>query len=210
MRDSQPVLYDSSGNPLLPLSVAGAAGGNALNRIPAVAAMSFDGSNIAHLPFGPGALSDADGGVNSLATGVQLFNGATFDRSRNSEYRLLLASAARTSTTLTATQTNYNHRGIQLVLNVTVNPGGAQTLQVNVYSVPTVVGAFGILQTAALANSGNPWTQHITMVPGCPDAPFGGTGATAKQIALPRFFAVQVVHSGAGSWTYSLEAFLIL
>lgn len=78
----------------------------------------------------PAALADALANPTLALIGglSHLFNGSTFDRARNNEEVVALASAARTVDTNTATLTNYNGRGLLALLNVTLVSGTTPTL----------------------------------------------------------------------------------
>jgi hypothetical protein len=117
----------------------------------------------------------------------------------------LLASAARTATTQAPQQSTENARAIVIGLHVTANPGGAETLEVRVYGVDPVSGALGdefaVLAAAAATNA----VYRLMIGPGLSGAPAAPTRNKAYALPLPPVYAVAVVHSGAGSWTYSLS-----
>jgi hypothetical protein len=115
----------------------------------------------------------------------------------------LLASAARTATVTTATQTNHNARGVFLFLRVTaasgtggvrariewVDPlGSAKTL----HAVPAYVTVVG--------------TYTYLLYPGSP----AGASELNSSTPLPRTWRVIVDHGDATSYTYSLGYALIL
>lgn len=125
----------------------------------------------------------------------------------------LLASAARTATNSTPVQTDFEHTGVRLFLNVTANPGGAETLAVQVEMVDPVAYKDGTVvsravtafaATAAAAND----TYVYELYPGSVE-----TSATASHEvqggSLPTLWRVKVTHSASGSWTYTLGYDLI-
>lgn len=128
-----------------------------------------------------------------------LFNGTTWDRSRNNVELTLLASAARTANTNTGTQTNHNGRGTTLFLNVTVAPGGGETLFLELQFRDPVSAAFATVFSTVLIS-----TTGIYVFQLYPAA----SGATSSSpLALCRQWLVRVRHSSSGpSWTYSLGA----
>lgn len=136
------------------------------------------------------------------------FNGATIDRWRNNFEAPLLASAARTATTNSPDQTNHNVRGFALILNVTANPGAAETLSLKIQAKDPVSGSyvdvvdFGVIVTAANG------TFYVIAYPGIADADHVAA-VVAKSAVLPRTWRAVVTHSAAGSWTYSLAAMAI-
>src|SRR4051812_21405518 len=62
------------------------------------------------------AMTAANAGI--VAAAPELFNETTFDRQRGNTEVTLLASAARTTSTGTPTQTNWNARGAIVNLNI--------------------------------------------------------------------------------------------
>jgi hypothetical protein len=125
----------------------------------------------------------------------------------------LLSSAARTATNTTAIQTDREHRGVRLFLNVTANPGGAETLTVSLNMVdPITGGAAGGVTRAITAwpatTAATSATYVYELYPGAVE-----TAATANHEVqggtLPIFYSVTVTHSASGSWTYALAADLI-
>jgi hypothetical protein len=134
-----------------------------------------------------------------------LWNGATFDRQRGNTEGTLLASAARTATSVSATQTNYNHRGVHVALSVTVAGTGNLTIQ--------IVGSIGGSATwiRILASYG-----PITAT-GVYDAElYPGIGVSTDEVqdrtsgSLPRSWDARVAHTDGSSWTYSLGYSLIV
>lgn len=120
----------------------------------------------------------------------------------------LLASAARTATNSTAVQTDLTHPGVRLFLNVTANPGGVETLAVQIEMIDPVSYATGTVlgraitafpATTAAANA----TYVYELYPGAIE-----TVATANHEvqggSLPTLWRATVTHSAAGSWTYTL------
>ena len=163
-------------------------------------------------PISSGAGSD--GLVNSanvmrVQNNGMRFNETTWDRERGNTAATGLASAARTASTPTADQTNYNGRGAQIILDVTATPNDAQTLQITIEGKDPVSGkyiqlaAFTALIGTTLGASPTAETYVYTVYPGSAE-----TIATAKHelqaLPLPRTWRVNVLHSAAGSWTYSV------
>lgn len=158
----------------------------------------------------PHAVAGADGASNALegligmARGV-LFNGTTWDRQRNNQEVTLLASAARTASTASSAQTNYNARGIVAFFNIAVVPGG-DTVTLRVRGKDPIAGtARDLLVGSALSSTGS--TTYIV---------YPGVGAAANGVSavngfvLPRTWDLAITHSGAGSFTYSVGASYIL
>lgn len=151
--------------------------------------------------------SDNRGNQNALQVNsrIQIFNGSTWDRERNNEEATPLASAARTATINSPDQTNFNEKGVVIFLDVTVNPGGAETLQVIIQARDPVSGDYvDLLDDGAQALGGAPGKRTLIVYPAAAAAAAGIDSAVG--FPLPRTWRVRVVHSAGGSWTYSVGA----
>ncbi len=88
----------------------------------------------------PTAAASADALANPTVTKLDalglLFNGATWDRARNNAAVAVETSAARTTTGVGTTQTNFNARGAFIWVNVTAVTGTTPTLTVRVQWSP--------------------------------------------------------------------------
>lgn len=150
------------------------------------------------------ALSDAvaESTTTNVGAALLLYNGSTRDRARSNQDLTIFASATRTATPTAVIVTNYNARGLHLVINVT-----------SVTSTPSVVFTiegrdilsgeyYTILASAAITGTG---TTVLRVYP--------GLGASANLIAndiLPRTINIKAVHGDADSITYSVGCSLIL
>jgi hypothetical protein len=154
--------------------------------------------------------------VPQVLASLMGFNGTTFDRMRNNVETTLLASAARTATTNSPDQTNYNGRGVHVSIDVTVE--GAATLAIKLQGKHSVGGTyyditdFGVVYTAA---TDTPGPKTVALYPGILTADHAGVGAgvfgtIAKSGILPRTWRVVVTHADATTTTYSLSAVTIL
>ena len=131
-----------------------------------------------------------------------LYNGASFDRARNNEEVTVLTSAARTATTSSAILTNYNSASVVLYLNITANPGGAETLTVSVnYEDPVAAAVRAVTAFVAEAAATNGLFVYVLGL-GAVET-LAVTGLQVQGICVPRNFSVTITHSAAGSWTYS-------
>lgn len=119
----------------------------------------------------------------------------------------LLASAARTATTTTADQTLVSGQGVILYLNVTANPGGAETLSLKIQAKDNQSGAYVDIADAGVVITAANGTRVLVASPGVVQADYagGGTVVWAKSVRVPYLWRAVVTHSGAGSWTYSLS-----
>lgn len=142
------------------------------------------------------------GDVNNKA-----YNGATWDNWRNNTEVELLASAARTSNTQTATQTNYNARGVMLFLNLTVAPATADYIYLLLVARSSTTGILRIICNGDhLLGSGGAQKYLMAAYPGVTNAGAGSEIGKVNDICLPRTWHAMVVHSSAESFTYSLSA----
>lgn len=134
------------------------------------------------------------------------YNGATWDRQRGNTEGTLLASAARTATTVSPIQTNHNARGVIVWLNVTL-ASGTGGLQVRVQGqcpVSAAVAGMNAAPTAIIATG----LVGYAFYPGSV-----ATGAGIVQVSsvpLPRTWQVSVTHADGSSYTYSLGYSLIV
>jgi hypothetical protein len=145
------------------------------------------------------------------------FNNGTWDRQRNNNVVTLLASAARTATTSSTDQTNFNGRGVHIVVNVTAEAGvttltltvqGKDPVSVNYYDLIT-----GIVVYNAAVDTPTV-TRTVALYPGLITADAIGAGNTnlisQKSIVLPRTWRITITPSDASSQTYSVGGSNIL
>ena len=131
------------------------------------------------------------------------FNEVSWDRNRGNTQFTVLPLAARTATVTSGDLINYNARGIVAILNITAVPG-VDTIQLLFLEVDPVSG------TSLFQIGTNP-VQIATGVFSFAMYPAAMAGRTNQTNAiLPRTFRIRITHSGAGSFTYSVGASLIL
>lgn len=139
------------------------------------------------------------------------FNGTTFDRFRNNNEATILSSAVRAVTTNGTDQTNYNGRGVMLLLSVTVE-AAAETLSLKIQAKDSISSGyadyidFGVLYNAGTAAPG---VFAAVVYPGLIAADLI-SGAIGKSAPLPRIWRPVITHSASGNWTYSLSSESIL
>lgn len=138
-----------------------------------------------------------------------LFNGTTFDRQYSNWTSTVLASAARTATTNSTDQTNYNGRGVLLILNVTAQPGGAETLSLKIQAKDPVSNNYFDIADAGVLFTAATGTKALAVYPGAIAADHV-SGTVGKSVALPRVWRAVVTHSSTGSWTYSVGSSVIV
>lgn len=159
---------------------------------------------------GPSAIVRRPDGLAALqATNRYAWDpNASTNRRMTGNYPIvLLAQAARAATTASPNQLNVNARGVLLIVNVSVNPGGGQTLQLRVGRAGTTQHI--IAQGVAWYGAGFVGSVALIVYPGV-DAVNLPANTDVRAVPLPQNWFASVVHSGAGSWTYSLTAEVIL
>ncbi len=178
-----------------PVSIAATLGVD--TELPAAAALADNAST----PTAP-----AVGAFGMLWDGV-----SGWDREPANQEASLLASAARTSTTSSAAQTNRGHRGVIVWLNVT-GAGAGGTILVHIQGWDPAASAWVTLNaTPAGAGAGFTGGLGMEVSPGAS----GGTAATAGYMiqrvggGLPRTWRVSVVHDTGNSFTYSVSFSLL-
>lgn len=163
-------------------------------------------------PYGAGgqiavlsAISDGVTGGTMNGAGTFLFNGTNWDKDRNNTEGTLLASAARTSTTSSTDQVNYNARGAIVYFSITAVPT-VETVTLTVTAKDPIAGTYETLLTGA-AEAGVA-TKCYMLYPGAGAAANGVDVVNAYP--LPRTWRITVTHSASGSFTYSVGYALIL
>lgn len=149
-------------------------------------------------------MAGSDGVVSThiLQIANGLYNGATHDQMRgNLDNIVVLASAARTTTQTQADQTNYNHRGIIAVLDMTLVGTGSVTLEID--GKDPVSGKYYAILTGVAVTTNS--TNIYRVYPGLTAV----ANATVNDV-LPRTWRVKVTANNANSATYSVGAMLIL
>ena len=171
---------------------------------PAVAIAASDGASNS-LGYAP----DGAGGARILPAAGFGYNGATWDRARNNAEGTALASAARTAGTAGIDVVTYNARGIALLLEVTANPGGAETLSLKL-QVKLPSGTYADLADAGVLFTAANGAKGLIVYPGVLAADHAA-GMVGKSAAITgRTVRPYVTHSAAGSWTYRLDTVLLV
>lgn len=154
----------------------------------------------------PAAAAGNDGAANATAPAVDdrlsLFNGTTWDRERGNTNVTVFASAARTATPAPFDGTNYNARGLHLVVDVTA-AAATPSVVFTIQAKDEISGTFyTVLASAAITGIG---TTILRAYPGLTAA----ANLVASDV-LPRTWRVIATHADADSITYSVGASLIL
>jgi hypothetical protein len=212
---------DNMTNPTAPQSLSylmayDQPGGNwdRLQLAPAIAALKITSGagsiNNDGISSTANTLGDGGGTARPLATLAYLYNGvasggsASIDKQRNNAEISVLSSAARTATTNHIDYINFNGRGVVYILNVTANPGGAETLSLKIQGKDITSSAYYDIVDAGVLFTAANGTKSLTAYPGVLSAD-AVAGSTHKSVVIPRTFRAVVTHSSTGSWTYSLS-----
>ena len=174
--------------------------------------VGLDASGFQRAVFVAHGVADGVAGLSNLAVSGYGFNGTTWDRWRNNTEGTLLASAARTASTASADQTNYNARGALIHINVTANPGGGETLNWTLDVKDPISGTYFSLWNSADATAGYTAAngfKAFLIYPGAAETQ-DRSQLWATGLALPRAWRINMAHSAAGSWTYSVGYSLIV
>lgn len=177
--------------------------------VAATAPMAWDETGIAYRRLRM-ADQDALSGQEHQAVAPTTYNGTNHDRVRGNLQGTLLASAARTTTTTSPTQTNHNARGAIVAVRVTT--AGTGFLNVKICWLDPVSSEVILLDSSLFA------TAEITPGTGAfryavfPGADVGNvTGfKAASSLPLPRSWYVTVTPSNGSSWTYGVYYSLIV
>jgi len=167
----------------------------------------YEGTNIAEVETsGSDGLSNI---TNQLITGAMKygFNGTSWDRWRNNVEFTVLASATRTATGNSASQTNYNAKGVMVFINITAVSGtfaAGEGLKIIIRGKdPTSGTATWLAHTGALTSPG---TYLCVCYPGATDVQAIGA-VYANDIPLPRTWDVRYEITGTNpSFTFSVGA----
>jgi hypothetical protein len=161
----------------------------------------FYGSNVSVLQA-IGSLGDAGNGSGLLAVDTSLFNGVSYDRERNNFDTAALVTASGATTTQTGSdQTNFNGRGVIVVLDMTTAGSGSVTLEID--GKDAASGKYYPLLTGAAVVSNT--TNVYTVYPGAP-----ATANVSANAPLPRTWRVKVTANNANAATYTVGASVIL
>jgi len=134
-----------------------------------------------------------------------LYNGATLDRRRNNVAEEILASAARTATTNSPIQTNYNHKGVLVTIDVTAivdTPSVVPKIQF----IDSVIDSaeWTIITGAAIEATGK---RGYIIYPGLSGAPASMDGY--DDIPMARSWRISMEHADADSITYQVAAYYL-
>ncbi len=141
--------------------------------------------------------------------GMTYNNGTGTDLVLNNIQLVLVPSGVRTTAPAIATQSNLNHRGVLLFLNVTAASGtGGLTVRIQAIEPVTGTAVVNLLTAAAVTATG---LYTYALYPNLPNTAAALGGLTLAQNGiLPRVWTASVTPGTSDSWTYSLSAALLL
>lgn len=213
-RYEESALWPNDGRPLV---IAGIDPNGAVTPLFLNAALEIPVSAALRASSGVGLLTSSTGGsadglttTGTLAVNTnysRLFNGASWDRQRANSNATILPSAARTVTTNSADQTNYNGRRMLLLLNVSAQAGGSITPSLQVKD--SISGNYMTVWAATAAQT----AVGIYAYYFADGAAAGGGGAftEVRPAGLSsRDWRLVVTHNNASSITYSASAAVLL
>jgi hypothetical protein len=148
------------------------------------------------------ASADGLASANVSAGSVVLYNGASFDRERsNIDSPALITTSGATTTQTGSDQTNYNGRGVKVVLAMTSVGTGSVTLEVD--GKDAASGDYYAILTGAAVTSNS--TSVYTVYPGV-----AATANAAVSDVLPRTWRIKVTANNANATTYTVGASVIV
>jgi len=137
-----------------------------------------------------------------VGAAMMLWNGTNWQRWSSNLELTVLASAARTASVNSSDLSNFNCRGVHIIIDVTADPAAA-SLTFTLQGKDAVSGKYyTLLTSAAIAAVG---TTVLAVYPGITAA----ANVSAANI-LPKTWRVSVTAADTDSITYSVGAVLVL
>lgn len=149
-----------------------------------------------------GVMIGLSGTGSSVMVNQNAFNGATWDRLRGNVDQTVGITASGVTTTQTgADQTNYNGRGLIVVLDMTSVGTGSVTLEIDGKDLSS--GKYYALLTGAAVTTNS--TNVYILYPGV-----AAVANAAVSMGLPRTWRVKVTANNANAATYTVSASVML
>lgn len=166
--------------------------------------LTFAGNQLNLVVAQTAAGSDGITATNVLESAIGTYNGATIDMLRGNINTAALITATGATTTQTGTdQTNYNGRGLIVVLDMTVNAGSAGSVTLTIQGKDAASGKYYTLLVGAAVVSVS--TNVYYVYPGGPV-----TTNVAANAPLPRTWRVLATANNANATSYTIGASVIL
>lgn len=200
-----PILYSGADNSFARWRTPLADGSTLSNKhIAAQSPQLYVGSGDYRAVAAQSAIGDIDAAQHTLAVAKNMWNGATYDRERNSQsLGTLIASASYTTTQATGTLFSYNYRGIALFFHISAYSGTA-SLVLNLEALqPFTSTWWRVWYTTGYTSTGQ--RGHI-LYPGSSGSLGGSSDFTALAAVLPPVFRIRVTTTTADACTYSVTA----
>lgn len=150
---------------------------------------------------GFGTSSSGSGALMVCEARAAAANAGSYEPVFNNLNTSILATGARTTTQTSADQTNPNHRGLKIVLDMTTVGTGSVTIAINGKDLNS--GKYYAILTGAAVTTNS--TNVYTIYPGAT-----AVGNTTVNDVLPRLFQVVVTANNANTATYSVSYSLIV
>jgi len=152
------------------------------------------------------AFTEAPDGIGALPANTLFVANQNdrWDRYHNNTEITLLASAARTAQVDSSDQTNFNHQGMILFVDVTVD-AAAGAITPNIAVKDPVSGTAKVIWSAAAAIAATGQFVYL-LLPGAADA---GSYTEQKELAIPRDWFFRMTVADADSLTYSVSCCML-
>ncbi len=148
--------------------------------------------------------SDPTTGLFLVGAGNLHFNATTWDRTRGNVELTLLASSARTAEANSADQVSYNHTGLIIVVDASVD-GAAASIPPTLEIKDSISGNYFTIWTAAVPIA-DVVTRAYLFTPGGE----GGSYTEAVNLRIGRTWRFTMTVADADSITYSASAVLLV
>ena len=140
-----------------------------------------------------------------------IFDGTNYNRERGNDNIILLPSAVRSATTVSPDFTNYNGKIVLGILNISAVPGGGIGLILALDAKDLISGNYIEMRTSLITVTTISIVTGIAGIIGSAVISWdGANSAFILNTVLPITMRMRVIHSGAGNFTYSLAAQVIV
>lgn len=137
-----------------------------------------------------------------------LYNGATWDRTRNNHEVTVLAVSARVTSTNSSAVINYNHSGMALFVDLSAR-AGTTTLTPTIQIQEPISSTWVSIWTAAAPINSSDTTVVYSFHPGNPGTDAASLYTEEVEIVLPRTWRMSMEHLDTDSVTYQVSASMV-
>jgi hypothetical protein len=153
--------------------------------------------------------SDGVTAANVLEVLNGLYNGSTIDQRRGNQDNIALINSVATTTTQTsADQTNYNARGLYVIVDVTA--GSTLSLTPEIDLKDPVSGKYRKILLAGSALTGVTTATYLVYPGANTTVPVGSDITLISSVPLPRTWRVVVTHGNGNAATYKVAVCYIV